>query len=258
MASSFCNEMPFYSCNDYQLRNEFLSFRDRFFEMCESNNFSEQMQNVMNTVNNENFSFRYYNEHSIQSSIQIHKTKALRVYHMNVRSIQLHKVEVAYYLDTIKTQFQIILLSETGRANISTIEAYFPEYKFFIDQPSSSKGGAGILIRKDCFSEVNIIDDFQIKLNCECSQCKVESKFLKLKNESFEILVGAIYRHPNGNIAHFNDSWQSTFKNVKDNEICIVGGDMNFDLLKMECDQTTNNLENCDGSEFVSCHSRPN
>ena len=85
--------------------------------MYESNNFSEQMRNVMNAANNENFSFRYYDEHSIQSSIQSHKTKALRVYHMNVRSIELHKVELAYYLDTIKTQFEIVLLRETGRAS---------------------------------------------------------------------------------------------------------------------------------------------
>ena len=244
MTNNIFNELLFHSCSDYQIRNETLQNRERFFEMCEANNFSEQMFKVMNIVNSDNFSFKYYTEHSIQSSITNHKVNAFKVFHLNIRSIELHKLELAYYLDTIKTQFQVILLTETGKANIDSIEACFTEYKLFLDPPTGNKGGAGILVRKDCFSEIDVIDNYRLSSNCLCNKCIVESKFLKLKSKSFELTVGAIYRHPNGEIAHFNDSWLNTFKNLKDNEICIVGGDINIDLTNINSSEVVNYLDN--------------
>lgn len=72
----------------------------------------------------------------------------------------------------------------------------------------------------------------------------VESKFLKLKSKSFELTVGEIYRHPNGDIVHFNDSWLNTFNNLKDNEICIVGGDINIDLTNINSPEIVHYLDN--------------
>ena len=152
-----------------------LRFTERFFEMCESNNLSEQMTKVMNTVNSVNFNFKYYTEHSIQSSVLNHKPNAFKVFHLNIRSIELHKVELAFYLEIIKSQFQVILLTETGKANIASIEACFPEYNFFLDPPTRNKGGAGILVRKNCFSEITVLDEYQNNLICPCIKGDVES-----------------------------------------------------------------------------------
>ena len=221
-----------------------LQFTVRFFEMCANNNFSEQMSKVMNTVNSVNFNFKYYNEYSIQSSVLNHKQNAFKVFHLNIRSLELHKVELAFYLEIIKSQFQVILLTETGNANIASIEACFTDYHFFIDPPTRSKGGAGILVRKNCFSEITVIDEYQTNLICQCTKCEVESKFLKLKSQYQDITVGAIYRHPDGLTAHFNDKWQNTFKEIKDNEICIFGGDINIDLINFNNEEVSNYLEN--------------
>ena len=160
-----------------------LQYTERFFQLCENNNFSEQMCKLMSTVNSENFSFKYYTEHSIQSSILNHKPNAFKVFHLNIWSIELHKVELAFYLEIIKSQFQVILLTETGNANTASIEACFTDYHFFLDPPTRNKGGAGILIRKDCFSEITVIDEYQSNLICPCSKCEIESKFLKLKSQ---------------------------------------------------------------------------
>ena len=221
-----------------------LQFTERFFEMCENNNLSEQIRKVMHTVNSDNFSFKYYTEHSIQSSILNHKPNAFKVFHLNIRSIELHKVELAFYLEMIKSQFQVILLTETGNANIASIEACFTEYNFFIDPPTRNKGGAGILVRKGIFTEITVLDDYQKSLLCPCMKCEIESKFLRLKTERLEMTVGAIYRHPDGKTTHFNDKFQNTFKNLKDNEICIVGGDINIDLVNIKCEQVANYLDN--------------
>ena len=110
-----------------------LQYTERFFQLCENNNFSEQMCKLMSTVNSENLSFKYYTEHSIQSSILNHKPNAFKVFHLNIRSIELHKVELAFYLEIIKSQFQVILLTETGNANTASIEACFTDYHFFLD-----------------------------------------------------------------------------------------------------------------------------
>ena len=136
------------------------------------------------------------------------------------------------------------MLTETGNANIASIEACFTEYEFFLNPPNRNKGGAGILVRKNCFSEINVIDEYETNLICPCTKCEIESKFLRLKSQKLEIIVGAIYRHPDGKTTHFNEKWQNTFKNLKDNEICIVGGDINIDLININCEQVSNYLDN--------------
>ena len=244
MNRNLSNELPFKNCSDYQIRYEMLQFTERFFQMCENNNLSEQMHKVMNIVNSENFNFKYYTEHSIQSSVLSHKPNAFKVFHLNIRSIELHKVELAFYLEIIKSEFQVIMLTETGNANIASIEACFTEYEFFLNPPNRNKGGAGILVRKNCFSEINVIDEYETNLICPCTKCEIESKFLRLKSQKLEIIVGAIYRHPDGKTTHFNEKWQNTFKNLKDNEICIVGGDINIDLININCEQVSNYLDN--------------
>ena len=98
MNRNLSNELPFKNCSDYQIRYEMLQFTERFFQMCENNNLSEQMHKVMNIVNSENFNFKYYTEHSIQSSVLSHKPNAFKVFHLNIWSIELHKIELAFYL----------------------------------------------------------------------------------------------------------------------------------------------------------------
>ena len=80
---------------------------------------------------------------------------ALKLFHLNIRSINKHKLLLNTYLDSLKCNFDIIVLSETGNAKIEEIEDIFQNYKFYLDPPKTgkgSKGGIGILVNKDNFN----------------------------------------------------------------------------------------------------------
>ena len=46
--------------------------------------------------------------------------------------------------------------------------------------------------------------------------------------------LGGIYRHPNGNVSHFNKDLDTTLKNLNRNRSVILTGDINIDLIKHE------------------------
>ena len=69
--------------------------------------------------------------------------------------------------------------------------------------------------------------------------------------------LGCIYRHPNGNLSHFNQLYTKLLENINKNETCIIGGDFNIDLLQHEKsyigEYLTINLEN----NFTPCITLP-
>ena len=78
---------------------------------------------------------------------------------------------------------------------------------------------------------------------------------LRLKNE--KIIVGSIYRHPDGKLQHFNDAYAKYIQNLDGNATCIIGGDLNIDLLQFEKkdvnEYLSSNLEN----NFIPCITLP-
>ena len=71
----------------------------------------------------------------------------------------------------------------------------------------TSRGGAGVLVKSDKFVSIEELpDDCQVKNRCGCSTCLIESKFLKITVNKSSFIIGCIYRHPNGNVTHFNGS----------------------------------------------------
>merc|ERR1712240_221304 len=109
-------------------------------------------------------------------------------------------------------KFDVLLLTEIGNTNKELIENVFGNYNFYYEHSIYKKGGAGLLIKKERFNEIEISEN-KVKLNCSnCSNCIVESIFADLK---------------------FND------KNM-----FIIGGDINIDLLKTNNTYTQNYVDN--------------
>ena len=80
------------------------------------------------------------------------------------------------FLSCLKCSFDVILVSECGNANIPLIEDVFKDFEFHFDPPKTSKGGAGILIRKGIFDHINISNE-KIEMTCNCTACLTESLF---------------------------------------------------------------------------------
>ena len=141
------------------------------------------------------------------------------------------------YLDSLNCNFDLIFLTETGNAQPNEIEDIFQNYKFYIDTPligKGSKGGAGILVNINSFGNIEeILEKDNIK-HCNCTNCKVENKWLKLKSKNNSYIAGSIYRHPNGNTSHFIDSLEIQLNKIDKKSTCIIAGDINIDLIKQQ------------------------
>ena len=54
------------------------------------------------------------------------------------------------------------------------------------------------------FSNVGLLDEINIVLECYCTKCEVESLYVEFVfNKGVIYTIGGIYRHPNGNVSHF-------------------------------------------------------
>ena len=146
------------------------------------------------------------------------------------------------YLSCLNSNFDIILLTELGHANKQLIEYVFTDYSLYHDLSVSQKGGAGILVRNDSFDDIEI-NNSKVVVNCNCSNCKVESVFINLKNGKNNITIGSIYRHPSGSVPHYNESLNKCITELNNNNMLIIGGDINIDLLKTNTTMTQNYLD---------------
>ena len=151
-----------------------------------------------------------------------------------------HKEELVSYLNCLNSPFNVILLTECGKAIQASIEETFSNYDFYLKPPSTSKGGAGILIRKNIFKNVELIDkDKHFSYN-DCSHCLTESLWIKMNtnaNENNSLVIGCIYKHPCKNLSHlaqFNSKYNEVIKSINKTATCIIGGDYNIDLLEYD------------------------
>ena len=65
------------------------------------------------------------------------------------------------------------------------------------------------------------------------------------------LLCGIIYRHPNGDLERFIEYLSSTADRInQENKTCVIMGDFNIDLLKLESHSGTDSFLNTLGSHF--------
>ena len=66
---------------------------------------------------------------------------------MNIRSLAKHSGELKYFINVLVNEFDIIVLTEIGSRNLSTVEHLFADYVFFYVTPDVNfYGGVGIYI----------------------------------------------------------------------------------------------------------------
>ena len=129
--------------------------------------------------------------------------------------------------------------------------------RYFQDPSVTKKGGAAILIIKNKFKSVNVSDNHSIQLNCECSKCEIQNKWVEIGTNKNKIVVGCIYRHPRGNLDHFNEALSKSLKLVDNDSIGIVGGDINIDLIKNTIPTVDNYIDACLENNFIHTITMP-
>ena len=85
----------------------------------------------------------------------------------------------------------------------------------------------------------------------------IENTWLSFKIHNQKVIIGGIYRHPHGEVDHFNDALKNVISKIDDNTLAIVLGDINIDLL-IENDVKRNHyLNNYFEHNFIPCITLP-
>ena len=150
-----------------------------------------------------NVNFKYYDIHDFHKlniALNPSKQKCISLFHTNICLLQANIDNLEHLLYDLDFDFDIIALSETWnpenrkhRFSPKIMENYHP-YKGTTG--TTSKSGTGIYIHK----ELNSLPrpDLEFKLFKEDEE--FESYWIELINdESPNVIIGSIYRHPSGN-----------------------------------------------------------
>ena len=129
---NFAELKPFYSQSDYDIENEFLTTNRKFdnlldnkqFEMFLKENQYEQIFNPTCVT-----PCQYFDEDEF-----INKNKMgenfLNVFSLNIRSLPKHGGEFLHFLKSLKTKFEVIVLTEKGAKNISVCRKPYSRLQF--------------------------------------------------------------------------------------------------------------------------------
>ena len=166
--------------------------------------------------------------------------------HLNIASLDCHINDLKLTLTRLKHKFNIIGISEhkiksSLRKSCNNID--IPGYYDFEYTPTNSThGGTGFYIRND----LNFIPRDDLKIVLDGNH---ESTFIEIKNNNKkDLIIGCIYRHPTSKLSinQFADDHLEPLLNkiALENKECIIMGDININLLKIDNNTAYDNVFN--------------
>ena len=242
--------MPFNILNDIQLyleinnnssepSDELQLFPDHAFREFSQEchqfliNYTEDDTDLTDNFNQVNSKYYDINEINL---IKTDKSSSIGFLHTNLASLYKHHSDLTLVLSLLKIKFHIIAITEHKIKDdhpIQNIE--IPNYHDFVYDPATtSHGGTGFFILKSLVYVKR--DDLKLKAP---NTGDFESTFIEiiLPNKK-NLILGCIYRHPssNINISQFNDRYIEPLlqKITMENKICVLMGDFNINLLKID------------------------
>ena len=185
--------LPFFNLSTFTLSQLFQTKKSKVLETLENNNFSKNMIKHVNGFSKNNFTCNYYEEESINQLATKHMPDCLKVLHVNIESFASKGNEFSSYLKCIKPKFDVICMTETRFTSSSLINKEFPDFHIFIDNPTTSKGGVALLLRKNKFKQITEIDsneNLNLKNKLAGTNCLVENKWISCKIENLNVIIG--------------------------------------------------------------------
>jgi len=196
------------------------------------NNINAQINHIDIAYNDQNNDIisQYYTADSFNSLNSINETD-LRIISLNIRSLIGHHDELIALLSNLKHRFNIICLEESwlkeSETNMYTIEGYKSHHSL---RPiiNDKRPGGGVSVYVSDELQAECIPDTKLSLPF------IESIFLKISlNNSKHIIIGTIYRPPSGDTNRFIDELCRMINSLNTRQDCILTGDFNIDLLKL-------------------------
>ena len=244
-------DLPFHNLVDYDVSNEFVSSKLRIQNLMNENGFQDFMRNnKLNKI----FNYKspdicgYYDEDMIEK-LNNNPDTSLNILSLNIRSLPKHDGVLTCLLDILKMHYQVIVLTEIGSRNLTTVEHLMPNYSFIYDIPENNqKGGVGIYF-SDSLKSVSQED--KVNKTCECSECEIESACINFIFGQSKYTIAGIYRHPGGKVPHFVHDLECFISKLDKTRTCILAGDININIINYDGKNEINYLTMLLSSRFL-------
>lgn len=195
---------------------------------------------IDNIGNNPLFELIYEDETAIEGNIDKCRTylqeKGVKMFHMNICSINSKFNAIQTLFSGIEANFDIIVLSEAHlKKKDVSIEQYIQQFNldtYSIYGTSHNKRKTdGIVVYIKSHLEHSVEEIFLEDCNC---------MKIKFKQSNSNFVCHAFYRSPSGRTEKFLEQFENILENDRDSsEIKIVTGDFNIDIL----DTSDNNVD---------------
>ena len=230
---NYFEELPFYTITDFDIECEFQSAKQIIQERMKDSGLLQFIkENKLNHAiyDTDTIACDYYDAEEF-SKLNRKNENFLNVISMNIVSLPKHGSGLACFISSLETHIDVIVLTEIGARNISTVEHLFPNYTLFYVTPESNpKGGVGIYVSNH-INDVVVKDQYEFRKSCDCVRCEVESLFVEFTYRGNQYTLGGIYRHPNGNVKHFCQDLEQLCNDMESNRNFIIAGDMNINII---------------------------
>ena len=187
------------------------------------------------------------------NSLKLDLPSSFGLFHVNIASLNKHIDDLKFILTQLNFSFDIIgifehkILKDTVPSKNITITGYDE----FIFQPTETYfGGTGFYIKSNL--DYIVREDLQCNLPSHYESMFIEIIFPNKKN----LIVGCIYRHPTSSIS-IEDFCKLQLDPILqkislEKKQCVLMGDFNVDLLKVEINNDCNLFYNKLSSYFYS------
>lgn len=166
----------------------------------------------------------FYNDLVDFKHLETESTSFIKLFHVNIRSINKNHESLKSLLSSLAISFDIIVLSELWTYKLECYDHLFQGYRFhYITNSTNHSSGVGIYIKDHLtyFTMVNIPID-----GCEYLKVNIKSQVHKQK----DLVIHCIYRHPGVLQGNFLLNLESVLlENNKYSQVII--GDLNINLL---------------------------
>lgn len=170
--------------------------------------------------------YTYYKDVLSFDDLDIQWTKYLKLFHLNIRSLNKNHDALSTLLSSLCIDFDIIVLSEIWVYNLELYHNLIPSYSFhFSIDPTNQASGIGIYVANklsySCSTQVALpgCEYLQVTINLHCNTT-IRSYILH-----------CIYRHPGPIQVDFLNDLEGILQNNRGIRDQIVGGDLNINIL---------------------------
>ena len=242
MSVDLAAEMPFYQIHDYDLELELTTCKNRILKLLDENKLEDYVKQNDYMCNNFDQwkACEYADEDTFTTLVNTWGTGTLKLYSMNIRSLNKHKGELVAYLSNLPP-FDVLVLTEIGSRNIEMAQNLLEGYNFMYVKPNQNYyAGVGIFWRNDIQNFTQA--DINFNHTCDCTRCKVEALMVNFTHWGIQYSLCGIYRHPNGNVNHFTADLEKMIQQFDRKRFWIIAGDANIDLIRIENKEVQNYL----------------